>query len=964
MARRIDLLVLLLLSTLLVSCSDGGEDGSELSTLEGAAIFGADDRLDYYDVTDERLRAITRESIVALVSADSLILDDPDHIGLNTYTLGEGQYLCTKERFYDQPALAFCSGTLIDDDLVLSAGHCVVDFEACRKTLFVFDYYYESEDQLATISKSDIYQCKDLVARTNNVYISGMEPQGVDYSIVQLDRPVSSDRKPMPVRRAKTALPVSEPITVIGFGSGLPAKIETGGKVYDPRPAELDRFITSSDVFGGNSGSGAIDSSGQVAGVVVLGINDYVGNQQLQCYEAAVYPEGPGVESTYVFHALDELCGSGWPSHPLCGVPAVCSDGFCSGTETPANCPTDCPAITCGDTRCDPSEWANCPRDCGWLAGPPAEWTCDVTLYSALDGCDCGCGAHDPDCDDPTATVFGCLTGDTCSETDTCMGNGAIPAGWTCAADHYAMKDGCNCKCGAYDPDCDSQAGGHQSGCSWGQSCSEDGMVCVYDLAAPGWTCSPYTYAVGDGCDCNCGIRDPDCDSSGQVTIGCSVGQTCGDDGACAWNGVPAQWTCEAALWGDGEHCDCGCGAADKDCENSDLPVLNCAANQRCDGAGLCDGSRAPGNWTCEPSFYNGGDRDGCDCGCGTYDPDCAAHTGRTFGCPSGISCGLDGACDYGVVPAAWTCAAATYGSDDGCDCGCGTWDPDCDLDDLQARGCDDGLRCAGEGLCVPADLPATWTCDPMTYRLDAVCDCDCGAWDPNCDAWPLQPNGCADTQRCAPDGTCMTPDAPAVWTCNVVFYEDGLVCDCNCGAFDPDCANTALNITGCAEGSTCSPAGLCVAIPMPESWTCGAAKYAAGDGCDCLCGGYDPDCGDPAQEVVGCDSGQTCQGGLCVPDGYLCAPAAYNAGDACNCGCGAYDPDCDDPSTPVVGCHSNVCDGAGRCVEVTGMELVGSGGGECNVVVSQAPRSNGTLLVSLLLFGGLLWRRRKFVRS
>ena len=30
-------------------------------------------------------------------------------------------------------------------------------------------------------------------------------------------------------------------------------------------------------------------------------------------------------------------------------------------------------------------------------------------------------------------------------------------------------------------------------------------------------------------------------------------------------------------------------------------------------------------------------------------------------------------------IPEAWTCNAAFFGSKDGCDCNCGAWDPDCD---------------------------------------------------------------------------------------------------------------------------------------------------------------------------------------------------------------------------------------------------------------------------------------------
>lgn len=36
-----------------------------------------------------------------------------------------------------------------------------------------------------------------------------------------------------------------------------------------------------------------------------------------------------------------------------------------------------------------------------------------------------------------------------------------------------------------------------------------------------GWTCKPEQYGSGDGCQCNCGAFDPDCDSFEAVSINC-----------------------------------------------------------------------------------------------------------------------------------------------------------------------------------------------------------------------------------------------------------------------------------------------------------------------------------------------------------------------------------------------------------------------------------------------------------
>ena len=102
----------------------------------------------------------------------------------------------------------------------------------------------------------------------------------------------------------------------------------------------------------------------------------------------------------------------------------------------------------------------------------PAEWTCDPAYYGANDGCDCGCGVQDPDCDDPEAfmdqvfgpQVFGCDHsfgfGATCVDGECAApagatplspveaggpmpaGNLTVPSGWTCDAHWFGVLDG------------------------------------------------------------------------------------------------------------------------------------------------------------------------------------------------------------------------------------------------------------------------------------------------------------------------------------------------------------------------------------------------------------------------------------------------------------------------------------------------------------------------------------------
>jgi len=46
----------------------------------------------------------------------------------------------------------------------------------------------------------------------------------------------------------------------------------------------------------------------------------------------------------------------------------------------------------------------------------PSAWTRSVSWYWAADGCDCNSGAWDPDCDDPTQTLFWCAAGQHCQK--------------------------------------------------------------------------------------------------------------------------------------------------------------------------------------------------------------------------------------------------------------------------------------------------------------------------------------------------------------------------------------------------------------------------------------------------------------------------------------------------------------------------------------------------------------------
>jgi len=61
---------------------------------------------------------------------------------------------------------------------------------------------------------------------------------------------------------------------------------------------------------------------------------------------------------------------------------------------------------------------------------PPATWLCNAAYWDHHDGCDCNCGAYDPDCGLTNQQLLGCtgLNNPTCDMTGHCTGGGACNA--------------------------------------------------------------------------------------------------------------------------------------------------------------------------------------------------------------------------------------------------------------------------------------------------------------------------------------------------------------------------------------------------------------------------------------------------------------------------------------------------------------------------------------------------------
>ncbi len=184
-------------------------------------------------------------------------------------------------------------------------------------------------------------------------------------------------------------------------------------------------------------------------------------------------------------------------------------------------------------------------------------------------------------------------------------------------------------------------------GCS--ASCEvEDGFLCGQELqssffgpipvgpslciASPGadWTCTYYE-ASSEECDCGCGMQDPAC--ADGTSASCDAISGCFPEGVESLADITTvpdaseNSVCVANQCGDGfavesEVCDDG-NTVDGDGCSADCTTVE--DGFACNGVIVQECIQLPAEWTCDGSFY--GVDDGCDCGCGAVDPDCADAT-------------------------------------------------------------------------------------------------------------------------------------------------------------------------------------------------------------------------------------------------------------------------------------------------------------------------------------------------
>jgi hypothetical protein len=267
--------------------------------VDGQVIYGSDDRIDLYQTNNSTLRSLA-DSTVALMQSSS-IKAEGGVSRLVTEPYGTGNGLCKEEPFYDQVTAAFCSGSLVAPDVIMTAGHCVTSDSSCAGVKFVFGFAVTEKGKMPlTVATGDVYGCKQLLGReqTND---------GADWALIKLDRTVTGHKV---LKLNMTGVIANKTqIVVIGHPAGLPTKIAGGAEVRDA--SKNGYFTANLDTYGGNSGSAVFNAkSGLVEGILVRGENDYVYRGSCRVSNVCASDGCRGEDVTKISSVSDKIPGA------------------------------------------------------------------------------------------------------------------------------------------------------------------------------------------------------------------------------------------------------------------------------------------------------------------------------------------------------------------------------------------------------------------------------------------------------------------------------------------------------------------------------------------------------------------------------------------------------------------------------------------------------------------------------
>lgn len=237
------------------------------STVSYASIFGVDDRVDFHEIKEDRIKELSK-SLPGLVLKDKVEKLANGDFRLIGKSIKAYFNFCDEANFSSQPFNANCSSTLIDSDKILTAAHCIDEND--KGEFSIHNYYvvfdYKKEYPLQTeyiIPKENVFEIEK---KLHFDFDPTMGKSGLDLAVLKLKRKTS--RKPIKLNFNPQ---VGDDLVVLGYPLGVPQKKAEDGRIGSINN-KTNSFRHDLDTFSCNSGSGIINlNTLEVIGVHVRG---------------------------------------------------------------------------------------------------------------------------------------------------------------------------------------------------------------------------------------------------------------------------------------------------------------------------------------------------------------------------------------------------------------------------------------------------------------------------------------------------------------------------------------------------------------------------------------------------------------------------------------------------------------------------------------------------------------------
>jgi len=233
-------------------------------------IYGVDNRKDIFEVNKLEPQRIS--NAVCAIVLESNFDRYKNKYNLRTEKYGVRKNLCNKnEKFYNQPSCPFCTGFAINDSIIVTAKHSLINKNSTEfRFIFGYKIIELNGEPKCEYSENDIYRGNLIDPNPYENYNQNYITK--DWIFFKLTKKIENYRIISDFYNENISL--NDSLYILGYPSGLPLKYADNAYVTINNLSN-NYFKSNLDAFGGNSGSPVFNYNNKLVGMLVRGARDF-----------------------------------------------------------------------------------------------------------------------------------------------------------------------------------------------------------------------------------------------------------------------------------------------------------------------------------------------------------------------------------------------------------------------------------------------------------------------------------------------------------------------------------------------------------------------------------------------------------------------------------------------------------------------------------------------------------------